>query len=188
MLCMRERVVEFLVVSNKGVPAGMYVGLLLVFGLGSLLLLTFSGIKNGWKWSARLLLLEFIFLLISLTVLYRPIQLGRAFNLIPFWSYRAVLGWEHDLLLTQIIMNVVAFIPLGFLLGCSFSKMKWWKVALFSAFFSLIIETIQFITIRGFAEFDDVFHNVVGAMIGYGMFVGLRWLIKRVRRERVVGA
>ena len=77
-------------------------------------------------------------------------------------------------------MNVVAFIPFGFLLGCSFSKGKWWKVALFAAGFSLFVETLQFVTKRGYAEFDDVFHNVVGAMIGYGVYVGVKWVVRKL--------
>lgn len=185
---MRDRVLEFLVISNEWVPAGLYVGLLLVFILGSLSLLTFTEIKNGRKWSARLLLMEYLFLIFSLTVLYRHIQLVRTINLNPFWSYRAVLNGDRDILLTQIIMNVVAFIPLGFLLGCSFCKMRWWKMALFAADFSLLIETLQFVTKRGFAEFDDVFHNVLGSLIGYGVYVGFAWVLKRVRRKRYVSS
>lgn len=56
MLNMRERLVGFLVVSNNGIPAGMYVALLLFGGLGPLLLLTIMGIKKGWKWSMILFL------------------------------------------------------------------------------------------------------------------------------------
>ena len=81
-------------------------------------------------------------------------------------------------------MNVVAFIPLGFILGFSSRRMKWWKVALFAAGFSLLIETLQFVTKRGFAEFDDVFHNVVGAMIGCGVYAGVKWVVKRGGKKR----
>lgn len=61
-------------------------------------------------------------------------------------------------------MNGVAFIPIGLLLGISFPDIKWWKVLLIGGAFSLLIETLQFFLRRGFAEVDDVWHNVVGCM------------------------
>ena len=78
------------------------------------------------------------------------------------------------------IMNVVAFIPVGLLLGCAFGKrMKWWKVVLVGLAFSLLIETLQFVLKRGFAEVDDVMHNVVGCLMGYGVYVGIAYLIRK---------
>ncbi len=132
-----------------------------------------------------MLLVEYLFLLISLTVLFRTIQSERTFNFVPFWSYRTVRGGGHELLLTQMIMNVVAFIPVGLLLGCVFGKIRWWKVLLIGLAFSLLIETLQFVLKRGFAEVDDVMHNVVGGVIGYGVFVGIVHLVKRMIGGRV---
>ena len=126
-----------------------------------------------------------IFLLISLTLLFRPLQEARTFDLIPFWSYRTVREGGHELLLTQMIINVVAFIPVGYLLGCVFGRIKWWKVLLIGGAFSLLIETLQFFLRRGFAEFDDVWHNVLGCMIGYGVYVGIAYLVKKVRKRQV---
>ena len=88
---------------------------------------------------------------------------------------------------TRVIANVVAFVPIGLLLGCAFGKrMKWWKVLLIGGGFSLLIETLQFVLKRGFAEFDDVFHNVLGCLIGWGVYVGVRWMVER--RKKRVGA
>lgn len=83
-------------------------------------------------------------------------------------------------------MNVVAFIPIGLLLGCAFDRMKWWQVLLIGGAFSLLIETLQFVLKRGFAEVDDVWHNVVGCMVGYGVYRGVRWLVKRLAKKHVV--
>ena len=81
-------------------------------------------------------------------------------------------------------MNVVVFIPAGVLLGWSFRKITWWKVFLLAASFSILIESLQFVFKRGFAEFDDVFHNVVGCMIGYGVYMGVSFLVKRMSRPQ----
>ena len=159
------------------------VGMSIVFFLGTVLFLLFLGKRKGWRWSARLLLIECFFLLLSLTVLFRSVGTTRSFNFTPFWSYRFIRE-GHELLLTQAIANVVAFIPIGLLLGISFPDIKWWKVLLIGSAFSLLIETLQFFLRRGFAEFDDVWHNGVGVMVGYGIYVGIAYLIKRQSKKR----
>ena len=35
---------------------------------------------------------------------------------------------------------------------------------------SVGIETLQFVFRKGFSEFDDVMHNTLGCLIGYGMY------------------
>ena len=104
-------------------------------------------------------------------VIFRDVQQTRSFNLDPFWSYRANKAGD-PLLLVQDIMNVVAFIPVGLLLGYVFDKIKWWQVLLAGVLLSFGIESLQFILKRGFAEFDDVLHNGLGCLAGYGGFVG----------------
>ena len=105
----------------------------------------------------------------------------------PFWSYREVLRSGQDALLTQNIANVLAFVPIGFLLGCAFRRMKWWKVLLFGVIYSISIEALQFFLKRGFSEFDDVFHNVLGCMIGFGIYVGVARVVKIVMKKGTNG-
>ena len=74
-------------------------------------------------------------------------------------------------------MNAVVFIPVGFLLSVGFKNLPWWMVLLIGCCLSLSIETMQFLLMRGFAEVDDVMHNTLGCMIGYGAYrlvVGMR--------------
>lgn len=111
--------------------------------------------------------MEYIFWVFSTAVIFRNVQVARTFNLIPFWSYRAVRDGDI-LLLVQDIMNVIAFVPIGILLCCSICQMKLWQVLLFGLVFSVGIEVSQFILFRGFAEFDDVFHNAMGCLLGHG--------------------
>ena len=130
----------YLVDCFNDVPISVSVGLILFFCFGLVLFRVFLGFKRGISWSARLVLLEYLFWIVCYAVIFRDVQAIRAYSFTPFWGYRAIKGWG-DLLLTQIILNVIAFIPIGFLLGCSFGKIKWWIVLLFSATFSLLIET-----------------------------------------------
>ena len=48
---------------------------------------------------------------------------------------------------------------------------------------SLSIELLQLITSRGLFEFDDVFHNSLGAVIGVGLFLVFRSLISSTSVE-----
>ena len=56
------------------------------------------------------------------------------------------------------------FVPVGVLAGC-----RWkWK-GILAAGLSVEIEILQLITARGLCEFDDIFHNMIGAVIGIGV-------------------
>lgn len=55
------------------------------------------------------------------------------------------------------------------LIGLGFSKLSWWKAIGLGCMFSISIETLQFALMRGFCEVDDVIHNTLDCMIGYGI-------------------
>ena len=94
----------------------------------------------------------------------------------------------HTLSLSQSIWdvaNVLAFVPIGLLLGCAFGRMKGLKMLLIGGGFSVLIETLQFFLKRGFAEFDDVFHNVLGCVIGYGVYALVAYWVKAISSKRL---
>ena len=80
-----------------------------------------------------------------------------------------------------VINNIWLFVPLGTGLYRIFQK-KW--VLLIPFVFSVLIETTQYITGLGFAEFDDVFGNTLGGWIG----VVVAWIwnsrIKALRSKK----
>jgi glycopeptide antibiotics resistance protein len=117
-------------------------------------------------------------LLFALAVLTRKVNPVRRLGSTPFWSYRAIID-GNPYLLMQNVANVGAFIPIGILLGCVFGRIKWWKVIAIGGGFSVLIEVLQFVFKLGFAEFDDILHNVLGCMIGFGMYVLTTWLIRQ---------
>ena len=75
-------------------------------------------------------------------------------------------------------MNVVVFIPVGLLLGIAFKQMTWWKALLIGCSISVTIEALQFFFMRGFSELDDVMHNTLGCLIGFGFMIILRIIFK----------
>ena len=166
---MIEELKTNLVPMIDGVPLYVYEGLLSVFCIGTALLLAFKG-KKAWRGVARLLLVEYVFLIYCSTVLFRAAKELREYDFTPFWSYS-----RPDLLIEN-IMNVVVFVPVGLLPGLIILKArKGWRTQI--SRISLIvgagliisgsIEILQYFLKRGFSEVDDIMHNTLGCLIGF---------------------
>ena len=93
---------------------------------------------------------------------------------------------KEGFLFRENISNILAFIPFGILLGTSFRKIKWWSVFVIGLIVSLSIEMLQFFLKRGFSEFDDVFHNVLGCLVGFGIYKFVECIIERIRRRTLI--
>ena len=106
------------------------------------------------------MLIGYAFLILAETVLIRKPFSGQHFNLELFWSWRQ---WKIQR--NQILTNVIMFAPIGVLTGHLWK----WKGLRIAAGLSVFIEVLQLITSRGLCEFDDVIHNMVGAIIGVGV-------------------
>ena len=107
------------------------------------------------KWIPSLLI-GYILIILGETLLFRtPTNSG--YEMMPFWSYAIA---EHK---SQIIANILLFIPFGFLAA----RLWGWKSILFAAFLSFIIESVQLVFHLGLFEIDDIIHNTAGTIIGY---------------------
>lgn len=61
-------------------------------------------------------------------------------------------------------------IPVGTIIPC-LSKYKKFAITIASGVsISLFIELLQLVTKRGLFEFDDIIHNTLGVIIGYGIY------------------
>lgn len=161
------------------IPSSIYEGLLAVFCVGTVLIFAIYEFRNGWRKVAGLLLIEYLFLIFCSTVFFRDVSAD--YNFTPFWSYLAILDGRKELI-PENIMNVVVFVPIGMLMGVMadvrgmMDEGRWkkgWQVALIIGTglgISISIETMQYFFHRGFAELDDVMHNTIGGMIGYGIY------------------
>ncbi len=67
-------------------------------------------------------------------------------------------------------MNVIVFVPIGLLVGWTIKNMNWKKVFFIGMGISFSIELLQLVFKRGFAEVDDLIHNTLGCMIGFGVY------------------
>ena len=103
-----------------------------------------------------------------------------------FWSYK--LWVEGDAYFGKaIIANIAMFIPFGFFTAAisrALPRKLYPAVILLSFAFSALIETTQFFLMRGYLEIDDLFNNVLGAVLGALFFR----LLKRMLPERSLQA
>lgn len=170
---MKELLYQDAAVFFRGMPLGLFVGLGGILLFGTVILCVKQGIKEGLRLSAGLLLLEYIILFLCSAVLYRPSDYPWEHYLAPFWSYAEMLGGRKDLIVDA-FYNVLVFLPIGFLLKMVKPSFRWWIVLLISLSLSFLIEGLQYALNKGFCEFDDVFHNAVGGMLGYCLCVLVR--------------
>lgn len=169
---MREQFRQYIINLYQDIPQEVYEGLLSVFCLGVVVFIAWKGFKTGLRYSVALLLIEYIFLIFCSTVFFRTTSELRKYDIHPFWSY------DRPELLVENIMNVVVFVPVGLLLGIAFKQMTWWKALLIGCSISVTIESLQFFFMRGFSELDDVMHNTLGCLIGFGFMIILRIIFK----------
>ena len=151
----------------NGVPHGVYIILLVIFCVGAVVLIGVKGWQKGFRYVLGLLLTEYVFLLYASTVIFRKAAKVREYDFTPFWSYNKPELFEEN------IMNVVVFVPVGLLIGTQIAQktQKGWLVAIaVGASLSIGIETLQFVFKKGFSEMDDVVHNTLGCVIGYGVY------------------
>lgn len=167
---MKDYFIQYILHLYNAVPKGVYEGLLSVLAIGTVVIIVLYGIKIGWRKVAFLLLVEYVFLIYCSTVFIRSLSEASQHHLVPFWSYALYLRGGRDDLIAEIVMNVVVFIPVGFLLGCGIKKIGWRNALLFGILMSFSIEVLQFILERGVSEVDDIINNTVGCIIGYSFY------------------
>lgn len=79
------------------------------------------------------------------------------------------------------IENILLFIPFGILFPHAFPLLRKFRFCILEGFlFSVFLESVQFITGRGYCQLDDVLTNTLGAGIGWGFYK--IWMRNRKKR------
>lgn len=92
---------------------------------------------------------------------------NRNVNLIPF-SELLILHGKIDV--SEILLNVVIFVPLGIYTGILFERWDFGKKLFFFLLMSSIIEGLQFILAVGTFDTTDIITNTLGGIIGLLIF------------------
>lgn len=91
----------------------------------------------------------------------------RQYELMPLWSWRAIIRYHDWGLLKEDLLNCILLLPAGALLPVIANrKVKWYQALLFGVLISAVIETSQLVFMRGLFEWDDMIHNGLGCMVG----------------------
>lgn len=94
-------------------------------------------------------------------------------NFIPFKTIIPYLGGKPSVFIAieNLLGNIFAFIPLGFLLPLLFKRCNKIKnTFLISVGISLFIEVIQLIFYLGACDIDDLILNILGSLLGFGIY------------------
>lgn len=145
------------------------------------------------KNTARVFLCAYIITVLIITLGSRRADIVSHVALNPFHVYNTAFGviaegvqkygWSelgkrlcwYRYQFGNMALNVLLFMPLGYLVLLSYSTIdRWWKVLLLGFAFSLLIETVQLITRLGWFDASDLLHNTLGALIGYWIYC--KWL------------
>ena len=116
--------------------------------------------------SLGLALIEYVIVIMLATVFFRPISAEYQSEMIPFWSYNRIINGDMHLLRAN-ILNTLLFIPIGLLLCGITNGKRWLLPVILAASLSVFIELMQYVFRRGLFEFDDIFHNTLGCLLGF---------------------
>lgn len=152
--------------------------------------------KKGYRILDILLYLIFIcYLFLLLAILFRTKHSVRSLNLIPFYSIHAYIAGDDIVMrtfaLSNVLGNVVIFVPLGIYFSLFNHKAKKIKTILWIFLFSAIVEIIQYIFRLGIGDIDDIILNVFGGVIGLGLYQILWKIFKdnnKVKNVIAIGA
>lgn len=135
--------------------------------------------REGKVLSKRKLLLVaafvgYVIMVVGVTFLNRGSHYEGSIDLSLFASYReawyssSVRAWQF------IYLNILMFVPFGILFPLLHTRFRkaLWTIGM-AALFTLSIESLQLLTGYGIFDADDLFNNLLGAITGYGLIMGI---------------
>jgi glycopeptide antibiotics resistance protein len=117
-----------------------------------------------------MLYLSYLIYLTFFSRLYGRAYIFRSINIIPFKTIIEFLTAKinTDIIVTNIIGNIAAFMPMGFLLPIIFKRLKTINRLIAAILFATVsIEVIQYIAGVGATDIDDIILNLSGGILGY---------------------
>lgn len=124
--------------------------------------------------AATVMLTVYLLLIFILTVFSRKPDSGFHYELMLFWSYREILN-GNTYFVAENLGNILMLMPYGILFPIvkgirSGGRAVGRRTVLTGMIISLTIELLQLVLKCGLFEFDDIFHNTLGVLIGYGIY------------------
>lgn len=123
-------------------------------------------------WSVFLI---YIVIVLGATLINRaPNSSNNYINTYVFETYMSIWYGYSSFEFRNLILNILMFIPFGFMLPLLFKKCEKFYITYFLIFgMSLFIEISQLVSKRGLFELNDLINNTLGGVIGYGFVMVL---------------
>lgn len=158
--------------------------MLIIFAV-VLIVVRLSSAKNSSK---RLILHEEImnlFFIVYILLLFELLtgtenSLGSGFNIVPFQEIsRYKLG--SPMFIYNVLGNIFIFVPFGYFVSRAVKPKNVVTIIIDAIITSLTVELVQLKIGRSF-DIDDIMLNMLGAILGYFIFVGLDAIYKHLPR------
>ena len=160
-------ITKYILEYDCGVPKSVVVGLFVI--VCTIIVLLYHYNTDGTKFlrnTSWCILGGYLFFIFCATVLFRDQAEGIRYSLRPFLTYANL----YNRRIAEVVLNVLMFVPIGFLNGSAIRNMTILKVMGIGCLLSFTIEILQLLTMRGVFNVDDIIHNTLGCVIGYGVF------------------
>lgn len=131
-----------------------------------------SGGKNqGYPFGRLTVRIWYLLFVLMVVFAGRPDVFDKWVNLSAFLAYKEALVDFSAKTVLNIILNILLFVPFGFLFAFDFEKLKRsWLVLPLGCLFSLAVELFQLAFSIGIADVDDLINNLLGVVIGYSFY------------------
>ncbi|MBR4759283.1 MAG: VanZ family protein [Lachnospiraceae bacterium] len=146
------------------IAVGIVFGCLLGF---CFLFRTIDGKMKPFQFVCAMMLFTWLYWVFASTVFCRTEYSEYHYSLKLFWSYEFMRAYPNSYMLQEIVLNILMLLPVGVLFPVAFDCRKLWVTTLFGFLCTTGIELLQLITKRGLFEWDDMFHNTLGVIVGY---------------------
>ncbi len=121
------------------------------------------------------LIVLFLIIIFKLDIPFSRLGYMRSINLIPFGGSLII---NNKLNFSEIVMNVVIFIPLGMYVEVLFKRWTIGRKIFFVFLISFICEVSQFILGVGASDITDIINNMLGGIIGLVIYKGIVKIMK----------
>ena len=153
---------------ETGIPLIIFIGIIIVV-CNIVLILYYTRINNRMfvRKASIYMFIGYVALVLCTTIIFRTESDEMKYVLCPFKSYIGI----YNKMVAQNILNIVLFMPIGFLAGAALKKKHILNALKIGVALSLFIEVTQLISKRGVCNIDDVIHNTLGCVLGFACFV-----------------
>ena len=175
------------------------IALSLVIVLGSLLAVGYfivyrKFLKGSKRFSMKEIfiwfcLIGYIIIVIGVTFRNRGIGKFGVVNLQLFRSYKEAWYSFNSATWRYIYLNILMLVPLGVLLPLLHKRFRKFSWLIGTALLmTLTIEIVQLATGLGIFDLDDLFNNILGAVIGYGIVMAIIMILenKKAKLKRAI--